>query len=154
MAKFTIGKGLDEYLSQLEDLEFRADGMAGAAIFEGAKIVADQIRANIQAMPTSPTQTVHDGERRNPWPVEKAGMLEGLGISKKSNDGGFINVKIGMSGYNGIERPNVVVLRTFEAGNSFCNRLAPVSKAVRASKAAAEQAMKEKIEDEISQTMK
>lgn len=154
MAKFTIGRGLDEYLSQLEDLEFRADGMAGAAIYEGAKIVADQIRANIAAMPTSPTQTVHDGERRNPWAVEKAGMLAGLGISRKSTDNGFINVKIGMSGYNGIERPNVVVLRTFEAGNSFCNRLAPVSRAVRATRAAAEQAIKDKIEEEISKTVK
>lgn len=154
MAKFTVGKGLDQYLSQLENLEFRADGMAGMAIYEGAKIVADTIKANLQAMPTSKPERVPDGTRRNPWPSEKAGMVAGLGISKKATDGSFINVKIGMHGYNELERPNVVVMRSFEAGNSFCKRLAPVSRAVRASRGAAEEAIKAKIEEEIQKTMK
>lgn len=153
MAKFTVGKGLNEYLTQLENLEFRADGMAGLAIYEGAKIVADAIRANISAMPTTEDYT-HGSERRDPLPVEKSGMLAGLGISKKSVDGGFINVKIGMHGYNKMNRPNVVVIRTFEAGNSFCSRLAPVARAVRATRAAAEAAIKAKIEEELQKMMK
>lgn len=153
MAKFTIGKGLDEYLSKLGDLEYRADGMAGLAIFEGAKVVADQIKANIQAMPTSDS-FVPDGKRRNPLPWEKRGMVDGLGIARKSVDGSFVNVKVGMSGYNSARRPNVVVIRSFEAGNSFCNRLAPVSRAVRATRAAAEAAIKAKIDEELQKTMK
>lgn len=153
MAKFTIGKGFDEYLSKLGDLEYRADGMAGLAIFEGAKIVADQIKANIQAMPVS-KDFVPPGQRRDPLVWEKQGMVNGLGIAKKSTDGGFINVKIGMSGYNSARRPNVVVIRSFEAGNSFCNRLAPVSSAVRATRAAAEAAIKAKIDEELQKTMK
>ena len=45
MAKFQVGKGLDEYIANLGNLEFRTPEIVGKAIFDGAKIVADQIRA-------------------------------------------------------------------------------------------------------------
>ncbi len=80
-------------------------------------------------------------------------MVDGLGISKKSIDNGYINVKIGMHGYNELGRPNVVVLRSFEGGNSFCNRLAPVAKAVRRSRSAAEEAIRKSLEEAIQKEM-
>lgn len=152
MATLQVGRGLQEYLEQLGNLEQRADGMAGRAIYEGAKIVADAVKRELASLPTSKPKHV-DNERRNPWPVEKAGMVDGLGISKKSIDNGYINVKIGMHGYNELGRPNVVVLRSFEGGNSFCNRLAPVAKAVRRSRGAAEEAIRKSLEEAIQKEM-
>lgn len=159
MATLQVGRGLQEYLEQLGNLEQRADGMAGRAIYEGAKIVADAVKRELESLPTTPApedrhppyQKIEG--RRNPTPVEKAGMVDGLGISKKSVDNGYINVKIGMHGYNELGRPNVVVLRSFEGGNSFCNRLAPVAQAVRRSRSAAEEAIRKSLEEAIQKEM-
>ena len=159
MAKFTVGKGLDEYLTQLGNLEYQADGMAGQAIFEGAKIVADKIHANIASLPVQ-NGPVKNGVRRDPTQVEIDGMLAGLGIAKKQVDGGFINVKIGMDGYNThvTEKypkghANAMVARTINAGSTWMNRHPFIDDAVMATKKQAEEAMKEKIEESIKETM-
>lgn len=159
MAKFTVGKGLNEYLEQLGNLEYQADGMAGQAIFEGAKIVADKIHANIASLPVQ-NGPVKNGVRRDPTQVEIDGMLAGLGIAKKQVDGGFINVKIGMDGYNAHVtdkypkgHANAMVARTINAGSTWMNRHPFIDDAVRATKKQAEEAMKEKIEESIKETM-
>ena len=159
MAKLTVGTGLTKYLEQLGNLADRADGMAGRAIYEGAKIVADQIRSNIQALPVQ-DGTPRTGTRRNPTQVEKDGMLAGLGVAKKQDDGGFINVKIGMDGYNShvTEKypkghPNAMIARTINAGSTYMNRIPFIDNAVRATKAAAEKAMEEVINEGIEETM-
>jgi len=159
MAKFTVGKGLNEYLEQLGNLEYQADGMAGQAIYEGAKIVADKIHANIASLPVQ-NGPVKNGVRRDPTQVEIDGMLQGLGIAKKQVDGGFINVKIGMDGYNAHVtdkypkgHANAMVARTINAGSTWMNRHPFIDDAVRATKKQAEEAMKEKIEESIKETM-
>ena len=159
MAKFTVGKGIDEYLTQLGNLEYQADGMAGQAIFEGAKIVADKIHANIASLPVQ-NGPVKNGVRRDPTQVEIDGMLAGLGIAKKQVDGGFINVKIGMDGYNAHVtdkypkgHANAMVARTINAGSTWMNRHPFIDDAVRATKKQAEETMKEKIEESIKETM-
>lgn len=159
MAKFTVGKGLNEYLEQLGNLEYQADGIAGQAIFEGAKIVADKIHANIASLPVQ-NGPVKNGVRRDPTQVEIDGMLAGLGIAKKQVDGGFINVKIGMDGYNAHVtdkypkgHANAMVARTINAGSTWMNRHPFIDDAVRATKKQAEEAMKEKIEESIKETM-
>lgn len=157
MAKFTVGKGLTEYIQKLGNLEYRADGIAGLAIYDGAKIVADQIHANIAALPTSGKS---DRGRRNPTQEEKNGLLEGLGIAKLQR-GSFINVKIGMDGYNNDKtenwpngKPNAMIARSVEAGNTFMQRNPFISKAVSATRKAAEAAMAAKIDIETEKTMK
>lgn len=163
MAKFTVGKGLDEYLQQLENLQDRTDGLAGRAIYEGAKIVADKIRANIEALPvqSGPVKKTKKGYRRDPTQVEKDGLLAGLGVSKKRVKDGFINVKIGMDGYNShvTEKypqghPNAMVLRSIEAGSTYMKRHRVVNNAVFATRDKAEEAMKQVIEQGIEETVK
>ena len=159
MAKMTVGPGLTKYLEQLGNLEDRSDGLAGRAIYQGAKAVADQVRANIQALPVQ-DGPVGKGQRRNPTQAEKDGMLEGLGVARKKVDGGFINVKIGMDGYNSHVtkkypkgHPNAMIARTINAGSTWMNRIPFINNAVKSSKAAAEEAMKEVIEEGINETM-
>lgn len=159
MAKFAVGKGLDDYIKQLGDLEYRADGLAGRAIYEGAKVVADKIRANIEALPVQ-TGSPKRGEKRDPTQVEKDGMLAGLGVAKKQVSDGFINVKIGMDGYNEHVtqkypkgHPNSMIARTINAGSTWMNRHPVITQAVTSQKKAVEEKMREIIEDGINETM-
>lgn len=158
MAKFTVGNGLTKYLEQLGNLADRADGLAGRAIYEGAKIVADKIHENIEALPVQDGPV--KGLRRDPSQAEKDGLLAGLGVAKKRDDGGFINVKIGMDGYNShvTEKypkghPNAMIARAINAGSTYMNRYPFIDNAVRSTKTAAEEAMKEVIEEGIQETM-
>lgn len=158
MAKFTVGKGLEEYLEKLGNLQDISPGLAGRAIYEGAKIVADQIHANIQALPV---QTGPVKGRRDPYQDEVDGLLAGLGIAKKRVEDGYINVKIGMDGYNSrvTEKypkghPNAMVARSINIGTTFVNRHPFINQAVRSTKAAAEEKMKEVIENGIEETMR
>lgn len=162
MAKWTVGHGIDDYLAQLGNLEFDAPAAVGEAIYQGAKVVADQIRANIQAMPVSENKGHSSGSgRRNPTQAEKDGLLRGLGIARKQNDGGFINVKIGMHGYNSDVtekypkgKPNAMIARSIENGTTFMNRIPFISRTVRSTKAVAEEAMRTEIEKHINNSMK
>lgn len=159
MAKMTIGKGMDEYLAKLGNLEFAAPGLVGQAIYEGAKVVADQVRAEIEALPTAESKRV--AIPRDPTQVEKDGLLDGLGVAKKKNDSGYINVKIGMDGYNTDKtkkypqgKPNAMIARSIESGSTVMKRNAFISRAVNKTKKAAEAAMQKVIEEGIEKIVK
>ena len=159
MAKMTIGKGMDEYLAKLGNLEFAAPGLVGQAIYEGAKIVADQVRAEIEALPTAESKRV--ATPRDPTQVEKDGLLDGLGVAKKKNDSGYINVKIGMDGYNTDKtkkyprgKPNAMIARSIESGSTVMKRNAFISRAVNKTKKNAEAAMQKVIEEGIEKIVK
>lgn len=159
MAKMTIGKGMDEYLAKLGNLEFAAPGLVGQAIYEGAKVVADQVRAEIEALPTAESKRV--AIPRDPTQVEKDGLLDGLGVAKKKNDGGYINVKIGMDGYNTDKtkkypkgKPNAMIARSIESGSTVMKRNAFISRAVNKTKKEAEAAMQKVIEEGIEKIVK
>ena len=159
MAKMTIGKGMDEYLAKLGNLEFAAPGLVGQAIYEGAKVVADQVRAEIEALPTAESKRV--AVPRDPTQVEKDGLLDGLGVAKKKNDSGYINVKIGMDGYNTDKtkkyprgKPNAMIARSIESGSTVMKRNAFISRAVNKTKKEAEAAMQKVIEEGIEKIVK
>ena len=159
MAKMTIGKGMDEYLAKLGNLEFAAPGLVGRAIFEGAKVVADLVRAEIEALPTAESKRV--APPRDPTQVEKDGLLDGLGVAKKKNDSGYINVKIGMDGYNTDKtkkyprgKPNAMIARSIESGSTVMKRNAFISRAVNKTKKNAEAAMQKVIEEGIEKFVK
>ena len=159
MAKMTIGKGMDEYLAKLGNLEFAAPGLVGQAIYEGAKVVADQVRAEIEALPTAESKRV--ATPRDPTQVEKDGLLDGLGVAKKKNDSGYINVKIGMDGYNTDKtkkyprgKPNAMIARSIESGSTVMKRNAFISRAVNKTKKEAEAAMQKVFEEGIEKIVK
>lgn len=149
MAKFQVGPGMDKYLSQLQNLEFHTDEMIGNAIYKGADIVADAIKANIQNLPSSAcTET------------EKAGLLSGFGIAKMQDENGYFNVKAGFDGYNEDVtkryprgKPNSMIARSIEGGTSWKPKHPFIGPAVRATKDQAEQVMAEEIEKQIKSTM-
>ncbi len=150
MAKWIVGRGLDEYLSKLGNLAANSEEMCKMAGYEGAAVVADAIRANIQALPVGQPK---QGKVTAP---QKAGLLDGFGISPFRNDSGYIHVKIGMDGYNSTVnkiypkgQPNAMIARSLESGNSKFPKHPFIGPAVNKSKKAAEEKMKLVIDQKI-----
>lgn len=152
--RIEVGKGLDQYLQQLGNLEKIAPQSMGHAIFEGANIMWNAIHRNIQAMNVDDT----------PYPekvvgirsIQKQGLLDSLGIAHATTDNGFRNVKIGFDGYNKLKttkypqgQPNAMIARTFEAGNSFTKKQPFVGPAIRSSRLQIESEMANIIDDDL-----
>ena len=158
--RLQVGSGIDNYLNKLQNLDYTAPQAIGRAIYEGADIVADAIKANIQKMPVDDTPGIKD-KITGIKSVQKKGLLVSFGISPSRNDGGYINVKAGFDGYNTLKtkkypqgQPNAMIARTFESGNSFTKKIPFVAPAVRATKDAAESKMAQIIDAETSKIMK
>lgn len=145
MAKYQVGNGIDEYISELRNLEYTGREVIGAAIYKGADIVADAVKANIQNLPAAACTD-----------VEKEGLLAGFGIAKMQDENGYFNVKIGFDGYNNDVtkkwpkgKPNAMIARSIEGGTSWKQKYPFVAPAVKANKDTAEKAMAEEIDKGI-----
>ena len=160
MARFTVGKGIDNYIDKLDELVLLSDEMIGRAIFEGAKIVTDKVNANINALPVDNRSYKRYQESGTAsagiTSAQKAGLKNGLGIARKRDDGGFINVKVGMDGYNSTKstrwpngQPNAMIARSIESGTSFRTKTPFISTAVNATRGAAEAAMAKEYDNQV-----
>lgn len=149
MARFNVGKGLDAYIRKLEKASNKSQEILGQCVYEGAKIVADQMRAQIQGIPVSEEYVPNGKKRSGASKDEKDGLLAGFGIAKMSNDNGFLNVKPGFSGKNADGTANATVARAINSGTSFRQAYPFVSRAVSASRGPAEKAIEKKLTDEL-----
>lgn len=155
--KLTVGKGMDEYLTKLGNLALTAPETCERAVYNGAKIVADAIKANIKSLPVEDSWQEYSTGIRS---IQKAGLINSFGIAKCRNDNGYINVKAGFDGYNGLKskkypngQPNAMIARTFESGNSHTKKHPFVAPAVRSTQAQAEMAMQQTIDKELMKIM-
>lgn len=138
--------GLDEYIRQIEQINTNASKAYGKTVYEGAKIMADAVKAQIDSIPASAHLTEEQIQ----------GLKDGLGISKLANDNDFINVKIGFAGYNSKKtekypngQPNIMIARAVAAGTSFRRKFAFVTKAKQKAMAQVEAQMQKTLEAEI-----
>ena len=46
MAKWIVGKGIDNYIAYLQRMELATDEIIGKAVYEMAKVVANNIKSN------------------------------------------------------------------------------------------------------------
>ena len=150
---------LDEYIHKLDQMHANTEEMIGRSIFPGAAIVTDAIRAGIESIPEAPKQYAR-GMKTGLTASQKAGLLDGLGIAVMRNDGGFLNVKVGMDGYNSTVtkrwpkgQPNALIIRSLESGTSFQLRQPVIGPAIRSSRQAAIQKMKEQFDEETRKVM-
>ena len=161
MAKITF-PGLNDYELMISRLTKNVDSVAGKAIYAGAGIVADAIKENIKDLPIVRGY----GTKENPLPggvtaPQKAGLIDGLGISPMQNDGGYLNVKIGFDGYNATKtdkypqgQPNQLVARGVESGTSWKEKKPFIRPAINASKSRAEAEMARILDQEIEKITK
>lgn len=156
MAKFYVGKGLDDYLAQLGNLEFKSEDMVKRAVYPAAGMVADAIKDNISSIPTRAPKG-SDGLLED----QKRGLREGLGVAPFKNENGYINVKVGFDGYNQHKtktypegQPNAMIARAMESGTSFSPKHRFVSDAVKRVKGRAEEIMRVELDKQINKVMK
>ena len=161
MAKITF-PGLKDYELMLSRLEGATDDMIGRAVYAGAGIVADAVKQGIQSLPI----VTGYGTESNPLPggvtsAQKAGLIDGFGISKLRDDNGYLNVKLGFDGYNRTRtekypqgQPNQLVARGVESGTSWKQKKPFIRPAVTRSRKPAEAEMKRVIDEEIEKNVK
>ena len=150
---------IDEYIHKLDQMHANTEEMIGRSIFPGAAIVTDAIRAGIEGIPEAPSHYAR-GMKTGLTASQKAGLLDGLGIAVMRNDGGFLNVKVGMDGYNSTVtkrwpkgQPNALIIRALESGTSFQARQPVIAPAIRSSRNAAIQKMKEQFDEDTRKVM-
>ena len=139
--------------------------IAEKAVCAGAAIVADAVRANIDALPAVKDEWGGIAYN-NHWSAPltetaKKGLQDGFGISPMGNEDGMLNVKLGFDGYNGMKtkkypkgQPNVLLARSIESGSSIAKKRPFVAPAVRKTKKAAEETMAKIIDEESAKIMK
>jgi len=166
MAKITV-KTPDEFCLKLSKLETGQEEIAGKAIYAGAKIVADQIRANLKAIPEDKFRYLRNGDKLNSISKSaKEGLANQFGVSsmKIDKDGNY-NVKCGFMDYldgeivpatkgypNGL--PAAMVARSIESGSSVRQKHPFVRPAIAATKEPAKQEMGRVIDEECAKIMK
>jgi hypothetical protein len=155
MAKLTLNPNIDVYIADLTKLFNDSEEICKRSAYEGARIVADKCRAGIEGLPVR-SYSKRSGMVSGVTASQKEGLLAGLGIAHFRNDGGFINVKIGMDGYNSTRtnqfpngQPNALIIRSLESGTSFRSRNPVITRATNSAKGAAEAAIQRQMDEEI-----
>lgn len=153
--RMTVSESLSHYISDLSKLGDA--NILGRCVYEGAKIVADEIHSEIGNIPDQSGDWDHRSGLNAP---QKAGLYDGLGIAKAQADSFSVNVKIGMDGYNSIKtkrwpngQPNAMIARSIEGGTYFLEAHPFIGPAVRKSRAAAEKAISDQYDIEVKKIM-
>jgi len=130
----TIQAG-DDFALQLSHLATNSEEIAKKAIFEGANIVADKIKSNLQG--------VLSGE-------STGDMLASFGITPIERDAdGNWNTKLGFDGYGSDHVANQLKARVLESGSSKQRKRPFVRPAVNATKGQVIERMGQVIDEEI-----
>lgn len=159
MAKWIMGDGLNSYVAYLQKLNLATDEIIKESVYQMAKVVADQVRSNIESLHavsnSANIATYRLGYSRLSEP-EKQGLLDGFGVSPMQKDNGYINVKLGFDGYNTVEtkkypkgQPNALIARVTESGSTYRKKTPFIRPAVKASQKQAIEAGRNTIDKKI-----
>lgn len=134
--------GLDEYVRKLNRLADtkKAEGLIKVAVYEGAGLVADEIRRNLQ------------GHR------DTGDLLDSLYLSEMANENGYIYTQVGFAGYDRNGVPNALKANALESGTSRNSiehqpKTPFIRPAIKATRERAEAAMAATLESSIEQIM-
>lgn len=148
MAKIEM-QGMETWLSELRKLGEATTPVCEAAVYAGAKVVADAIRSSTEGLDTvSDAEALANYQVRTPGKIsvtQKIGLVKSLGITKIRNKYGIISAKVGFDGYNDVKskrwphgQPNQMVARSCESGSSAMTKQPFVRPAVKRVQGAAE----------------
>lgn len=147
MAKLKF-KGLEEYENLLHRIYALTPDMIENTVKKGGDVMADAMRSAIESIPVD-NRRVKNGETLNGIStLQKDGLLESFGVAPVRNDDGYVNVKLGFDGYNGIHtekyprgQPNAMIARAVNSGTSFRQKYPFVDQTVREYKKRTEDTM-------------
>lgn len=160
MARFKVSPNLEKYNRKIYELGAQAQEYIENAVKKGADPVADSIRSGLNGVPVDDGYKKPGEIRSGLRSIQKAGLQASLGIAPVRNDSGFINVKVGFDGYNGMRtgkypggQPNAMIARSVEAGTSVMSAHPFMANAVKSSKKQAEDIMRQEIDNSIGKIM-
>lgn len=140
-------EGIDEYAAKLRALEKESNHICHEALYEGVKVVADAIKAEVNTIPTR-AKNEKSQVKTGLTEVQKQGLRDGVGVTRHEDDQFGVNAKVGFIGYNNNKtkkypngQPNALIARSICKGTSYLARDAFVKRAVSKVKAQANKAM-------------
>lgn len=158
MARMTFKAG-EDFALRMSKYGTRSDEIAKKAIYEGASIIADKIKDNLEGLPVEMFRKLTDGDMFSGIPEsQKEDLAASFGVTpiKKDFDGNW-TAKIGFDGYGrrptkkypqGL--PNQLLARAIESGSSVRKKVPFVRPAVNATKRAVIKRMNQVINNEIA----
>lgn len=148
MAKSKEIEALDEYCKILDELSGDPIPFMKMTTYEGASIMADGIRKEIQSTP------VHNNPVSGMTKVEQKALLKGLGVSKFDYGNFGVNVKIGFEGYGDAPTKNwtkgvpiPLTARSLISGTSWRAKDDFMGRAIRKNKDKTIEAMGNKLDE-------
>ena len=120
---------MDAYLSELRKLGENTTPVCKAAVYAGAKVVADEMKRATQALDrVTDAEAMAAYRERRPTKIsvsQKIGLVKSLGIAPITDKYGIVSTKIGFDGYNDVKtkrwpngQPNALIARSCESGSS------------------------------------
>ena len=163
MATIRFSK-LRDYELMLGKIGDASKDICGAAIYEGAKIIADEVKANLESLKTvSDADAIQAAKKEEATYLTvraKKGLIKSFGVTPMSQDrDGIYNVKLGFDGYNDVKtkkwpkgQPNQLIARACESGSSAMIKQPFFRQAVQKTKKKAESRMAEVLDEKIKKT--
>lgn len=151
--------GMAEISEMLDKLEQEAPKVAAMALYDGAGLMADEIRKGVESIQTAPFKYVKDGTRL-PSPEEKEIVRQAAaGIAKFNKNGTEVDTSVGFqnAGYadlNGTEKPIPVIVNAINSGTSFMKKQPFIRQAARTAAPKAIKKMSESINSAFDQYLK
>lgn len=154
MASFE-SEGMDEFIHLCQVTDRRLKSVIGRSIHPGAKIMANAIKQAVNGIPVDDNKS-HKRKRQGITSIQKAGLVESMGIARiRENSTGW-NVKVGFDGYNKVVtkrwpkgQPNAMIARSINSGTSFMIKYPFMDQTVRANEAR----VVDRIEEEFSKEL-
>lgn len=120
---------MDAYLSELRKLGENTTPVCKAAVYAGAKVVADEMKRATQALDrVTNAEAMAAYRERRPTKIsvsQKIGLVKSLGIAPIADKYGVVSTKVGFDGYNDVKterwpngQPNALIARSCESGSS------------------------------------
>lgn len=140
----------------LKTLETDTEYILKTAIWDGANIIAEEIKKNIENLPIDHGHGTDSNELQGITQTQKDGLLEGLGMTPFDNDNGFISQKIGFGGYNNLRtkrfpngQPNNMIARWVESGTSHQRKNAFVRRSLNTSRQKAIDKVQQRMTEQV-----
>ena len=155
-------EGIVELSAMLAQLGEKAQGIAAQGLYEGAGIMAEEIRKGADSIRTEEFHyaVFPAATQRLPTPEEKAIVQEaGAGIAKFQKNGSEVNTSVGFrnAGYamlKGKSVPISKIVNAINSGTSFMKKQPFVRKAASSAAKKAEAAITKTIEQKFSEIIK
>ena len=149
---------VDSFIKDMAHVAHDFKAIAKPALYEGANVLADELRKKIQDLPERDGHVyIKQGETgRGVTKQQKEALLNGMGIARMRMDNDTYEVKIGFEGYyenlrngwRGREQiPISMIARAVESGTSFLQKTPFMRPAFNAAEARVKDAMVSKMEE-------